>query len=71
MENVTFYLILGKPLILYLGALTLISFLFTATIALLNKKGIHRIPFKWHPRMAVFSITLAFIHGFLGMAPYL
>jgi hypothetical protein len=69
-RNITYFLIFGKPLIMYMGILTLLSFLFTATIAVLNFKGIHKIPFKWHPRMAVISITLAIIHGSLGILAY-
>ncbi len=70
LRQISYFLILGKPLIMYLGILTLSSFLFTASIAILNRKGIHAIPFKWHPRMAVFSIVLAVIHGTLGILAY-
>ena len=67
LENISYYLILGKPLIMYGGILTILSFLFTASIAILNKKGINKIPFQWHPRMAIISIILALIHGFLAI----
>lgn len=70
LNNVTYYLIFGKPLIMYLGILTLLSFLFTASIAITNKRGINIIPFKWHPRMAIFSISIAMIHGILGILAY-
>ncbi len=70
LQQITYFQILGKPLIMYLGILTLSSFLFTASIAVLNRRGIHSIPFKWHPRMAVFSIALAVIHGTLGILAY-
>jgi len=70
LEFVTYYSIFGRPLILYLGILTLFSFLFTASIAIMNKRGINKIPFKWHPRMAIFSISLAIIHGILGILAY-
>jgi hypothetical protein len=70
LQQITYFQILGKPLIMYLGIITLLSFLFTATIAILNKKGINKIPFAWHPRMAKISIALALIHGFLGLMAY-
>jgi len=70
LETVSYYLIFGKPLIMYGGILTLLSFLFTASIAILNKKGIDKIPFKWHPRMAIVSIIFALIHGFLAIMHY-
>lgn len=70
LRSITYFLIFGKPLIMYLGIITLVSFLFTATIAALNLKGIHNIPFKWHPRMARISIALAIVHGVLGILAY-
>lgn len=70
LNSITYHLILGKPLIMYLGILTLLCFLSTATIAVLNKNGIHTIPFKWHPRMAAISICMALIHGTLGVLAY-
>jgi hypothetical protein len=69
-ESFTYAPIFGKPLILYLGIVTLISFLVTASVAVMTLKGIRTIPFKWHPRLAVFSICLALIHGTLGMLLY-
>jgi len=70
LESISYYLIFGKPLIMYLGMLTLSSFLFTASISIMNKRGFHKIPFRWHPRMAIISITLALIHGFLAIMHY-
>lgn len=71
LSKVAYFLIFGKPLIMYLGIATLLSFLTTAAIGFLNYHGIHKIPFKWHPVMAVISITLAIIHGILGILLYL
>jgi hypothetical protein len=70
LEELTYFLILGKPLVMYLGILTLLAFLFTASIAIMNKKGIHIIPFRWHPRCAGAAILLALVHGLLGMLAY-
>ncbi len=69
-QDVTYFPIFGKPLIMYLGILTVFSFLFTASIAVMTLKGIRTIPFRWHPRCAVFSIFLALLHGLLGMLAY-
>ncbi|MBM3309288.1 MAG: hypothetical protein FJY77_03455 [Candidatus Altiarchaeales archaeon] len=63
-------MILGKPLLMYLGILTLVSLLFTALIAGLNKKGVKVIPFQWHPRMAAVAIFLALLHGLLAVLTY-
>jgi hypothetical protein len=67
LQEISFYLIFGKPLIMYLGILTLTGFLVTALIAVMNRRGIHVIPFVWHPRLAIFSIACAVIHGTLGV----
>lgn len=69
-REITYYLIFGKPLIMYIGILTLMSFLATATIGYLIHHGNQTISFKWHPRMAVFSIIFAIIHGLLGILAY-
>ncbi len=68
LNNITYLQILGRPLIFYLGIITLLSFLFTASIPRLSRKG--KMNFKWHPRMAKFSISLAIIHGGLGALAY-
>lgn len=69
-RNIAYFLIFGKPLIMYTGVLTLISFLFTAVIGFLNYHGIRKIPFKFHPWMAAISIILAIIHGAMGILSY-
>lgn len=69
-QDISYALIFGKPLILYLGVLTLLAFLFTAAIAVLNSKGVRTIPFEWHFRCAVFAICLALFHGVLGILAY-
>jgi hypothetical protein len=69
-EDISYFLIFGKPLILYLGILTLLAFLMTASIAVMTMKGIRIIPFRWHSRCAVFAIILALVHGSLGILAY-
>ena len=55
---------------MYLGILTLCAFLLTAFIAVLNKRGIRTIPFKWHPRVAMIAIGCAVVHGALGVLAF-
>jgi hypothetical protein len=69
-QDFTYFPIFGKPLILYLGFLTLFAFLFTASIAVMTMKGIRTIPFRWHPRCAAVAIFLALFHGLLGLLAY-
>jgi hypothetical protein len=71
LQEVSYYLIFGKPLIMYIGIVTLAVFLVTASIPVLNKKGIRIIPFGWHPRCAVLAISLAILHGALGVLAYI
>ena len=71
LENISYYTIFGKPLLLYLGVLTYLSFLLTASISYMNLRGIRVIPFKWHKRMAIISIALASVHGLLALLAYL
>ncbi len=69
-SEITYYQIFGKPLIMYLGIVTLLSLLTTATIAILTMKGIRKFPLQWHTMGAVLSLTLAAIHAILGILLY-
>lgn len=69
-HTIAYSLILGKPVIMYMGILTFLLLIFTATVGALNLKGIHAIPFKWHPRLAAATITMAAIHAILGLSLY-
>ena len=69
LEQITYYLVFGKPLIMYLGILVLLCFAATALIQVLRLHFGYakRIPFEWHPRMATLSFALAAIHATLGI----
>ena len=71
LENIIYFQILGKPLIMYLGIITLFFLFLTVSIAVLNMKGIYKIHPKWHPCAAKIAVTLAIIHGILGVSAYL
>lgn len=70
-SEISYFLLFGLPLILYLGVLTFLFFILTAAVAVLNKAGIHTIPFVWHMRCAGMTLILAVIHGTLGVLAYL
>lgn len=70
LQNISYYLIFGKPLMMYLGIITLLSFLITATLGWMIIKGIGKVPFKCHKRMAWASIIIALIHAVLGILLY-
>ena len=69
-QNIAYYLLFGKPLIMYMGILTYISLVSTAIIGYLNFHGVHIVPFKWHPRFAITSIILASLHALMGLSVY-
>jgi len=70
-QKAAFFMIFGHPLIIYIGIFTVVCILCTATIGMLNYKGIKIIPFKWHLIFAVTTITLALAHAFLGLSIFL
>lgn len=65
LRAIALFMILGKPLVVYLGIIVLIGFLITATIGMLILKG-KTIPLKYHFLLAKISIALAVIHGLLA-----
>jgi len=71
LEEITYFLIFGRPLIFYIGVFTLLFLLVTASIPLLNRRKILRVRLKWHTRIATVSLALAIIHGALGVLAYL
>ncbi len=71
LSEISYFLILGKPLIMYLGIATFVCVATTALIAVLRRRAPRRIPFVLHHRVAVASLILASIHGVLGMSAHL
>ena len=69
LQEISYYLIFGKPVIMYLGIATLGLLLATATVGLLIFRG-KKIPFAWHPRLAACTIAVALVHGTLGILYY-
>jgi len=71
LNQISFYIVGGLPLIAWGGLLTLLCMLFTAAIAIMNQRGIHKIPMGWHFVMAKITIALGLIHGISGMLSFL
>jgi len=69
-SSIAYSPILGKPLIMYGGILTVLLLLLTAATAIMNRRGINLIPFAWHPRLAIITITLGAIHALFGLSIY-
>jgi hypothetical protein len=68
--QIALFSIFDKPLVIWLGALTLLALLFTASIGYTTVKGIKWVPFKYHPLMAITTILIALIHGLLGASVF-
>jgi len=64
-EDIAYYMIFGKPLGAYLGIIALLSLLTTASIAILNRKGIASISMEWHFRLAYITLFFSLLHGLL------
>lgn len=71
MLKITYFIILGKPLIFYTGILTFLFLLLTASVSILAKYNIKWLPFKWHRHLATITMILALIHGLMGLSNYL
>lgn len=69
-SDIGYFLILGKPVVFYLGILTYLAFVLTALIGYLSFRGQTFLPFDWHPRIAVTALVLATIHGLLAISVY-
>lgn len=69
-NEITYYVILGRPLIFYGGLLTLTLLVSTFLIPFLMRRN-KKIPFTLHPVLAKITIVLAMIHGLMAILAYL
>jgi hypothetical protein len=70
-QEITYYMIFGIPFIVYLGIITILMFMATATLAVLKRKGKIKYSIQWHYRLAYLSILLGVIHSILGISIYI
>ena len=70
-SNIALFFILGKPLVLYGGAITFLLMLFVAAIPSLQKKWPKTFTFNLHVLLARLTVVLALVHGILGLSIYL
>lgn len=66
MVSIALYPIFGKPFVLYLGVLTLTSFLVTAVFGFSYYRG--WLQFKWHPTMVIISFIFAIFMTVIGLS---
>ena len=70
-SEIAYISILGNPVIFYLGIMTYVMLLLTAGIMILNIRGIIKFPLNYHKLAAYITITIATVHGLLGLSVYL
>ncbi len=70
LNSISYYYVNGLPVIAYLGMVTLFMLLLTMSVSISYLKGWKWIGFRWHPRLAFITLTLAIIHGLLAMLSY-
>jgi Co/Zn/Cd efflux system component len=63
-------LLLGKPIVVWLGILALMLLLSAAAVMFLTLHARKKIPFGWHKRFAVAGIIVALIHMVLALSAY-
>ncbi|MFA6410084.1 MAG: hypothetical protein WCW26_00705 [Candidatus Buchananbacteria bacterium] len=66
-KPIAFYLIFGKPLIMYGGISALLLILITATLGVMILKG-KKIPLSAHVWLARITVLVAIFHAILGLS---
>ncbi len=70
-QNIAYYMIWGLPVAGYLGIITYVFLLATATTMFLTRRRIFIIHVKYHKMLAYITIILATLHFILAISIYL
>lgn len=70
-QNLAYQMYGGLPLAGWLGIITYISLICTASVMVLTRKGIFRFSIKTHKNFARLTIILATIHLILAISVYI
>jgi len=71
-QRIALTTLLGIPVVVYGGILTVLSFAFTAYIGFTNfKNKKNHLPFAWHTRMMIVAFSFALIHMFFALSIFL
>lgn len=71
LQSIAYTMYFGFPLVGYLGILSYVLLLITASLMVLTKKRILRVPVKYHRQAALITILIATIHFLLAISIYL
>lgn len=69
--EVTYYPILGIPLIVYGGLATMLLILFAGAIGFGTRTGRFNVSVEWHYRIAYVAIAAGLMHALLGILAHL
>ncbi|SDM44287.1 hypothetical protein SAMN04488692_1362 [Halarsenatibacter silvermanii] len=70
-QDLAYNMYRGLPLAGWLGIITYISLIATASVMVLTRKGIYRFSFKTHKNLARLTIVLATIHFIFAISVYI
>jgi hypothetical protein len=62
-EGISYFPILGLPLLLWGGILTLVLLVSTVSVQLLNRYGVKVVPLAWHSRLGSATLIMGTLHG--------
>jgi len=71
LQDLAYASFLNFPLIGYLGVFSYLSLVATATVSILTRRRIAKIPMRIHFRLAYLTLTLATVHAIIALAVYL
>lgn len=70
LNEISYMMVFGKPLIMYVGITTILLLITTASAGMLVMKGSSRITMKQHVWLARITLVIAAFHGILGVLAY-
>jgi hypothetical protein len=70
-RDIAFFSVLGLPLVLIGGIFVFIMVLSTALIPTLNRKGLAKIPMRYHFWLARITILFGLVHGVLAAGAFM
>lgn len=70
MQDLAYLSVLGKPLVFYIGALSVLAILTAASVPGLFKRGIRIIHIRHHPKVAAFALAVSALHVVLAVGSY-
>lgn len=71
LRDFAYSVLLGFPIVVWLGLMALALFLAAGLIIALNSYTKIRIPIAWHMRLALAGVAVAVVHAILAISAYI